>query len=111
MKNTLIFRGEHYELVPTFEMLCNIEKLLDQSITHIAVRLSKGELRLQEIQIILEKCLEPKPSENTWQTALLENGFSQITQALARMFAGLFDDVNAVAANDELQRMAMQFPD
>lgn len=115
MKASITLAGTIYALYPTFEALSDIEKELGASITALVVKLTESEMTLEELALIIAKCLEPEMPASFVRNALLECGFSCATQAAALMFSHVFKGMGASKTQainrQEFIELAAQFPD
>jgi hypothetical protein len=112
MQVSIVLEGETYALVPSFEALSKVEETLQQSVTTLAIRLSDGELMLAELSFIVSCCMVPPMPQSFVAKALLTTGVSQVMQALAQMFALLFDDdSDEGVTRTQLDALIERFPD
>lgn len=86
----IILDEKLYVLCPEFETLCSIEKELGSGLVTLARKLAEENITLEELAVILTRCMQPCVELELVKGVLLRNGIAQAIEAVAIMFAEVF---------------------
>ena len=117
MEPTIMLGGKPFRLQPGFQALSALEKELSASITLLAVKLSEGEMTLEELATVIAFCAQPPMPMEQVKAGLLSSGFSHAAHSAAGMFSAIFCGLDApsegmAAMNrSELEWLSGLFPD